>query len=605
VRRGVGGAGLRGAAAPSGNGVAVTRRRRYSNRTLFRRLFAEARPERGRLLALLVVEVMATPIVLLNPVPLKIAVDSVIGSHPLPGILDALVPGDSKLGILLFAAAFQLAVVLAAQLQEAAWYVLQTATGERLTLAFRARLFNHVQRLSLSFHDRRGTADSIYRIQYDAESVQQVSEASLPVVSSVLTLVGALYVTLLLDWKLAVVAFAVVPILFVVIRGYEKRIRPRYSVLKEIQSSALGVVQEVLTTVRVVKAFGREGREHDRFVRRSSEGVRARVRLAFAEGGFGLLVNLTTGLGMAAVLYLGVRGVQSGELTVGELLIVMNYLIQLYGPLETISEKVADLQSALAGAERSFELIDESPEVLDRPHARRLRRARGEIEFRDVSFSYDRVHPVLEHISLRIDPGIRVGIAGPTGAGKSTLVSLPMRLYDPTAGEIRLDGIDLRDYRVADLRQQFAIVLQEPVLFSTTVAENIAYSDPDVDRTKVVEAARSANAHDFVMGLPEGYDTLVGERGMLLSGGERQRIALARAFVKDAPILILDEPTSAVDMGTETVIMEAMERLMRGRTTLMIAHRVSTLDICDARVELDHGRVVEAAGLAEPLSTGG
>jgi ATP-binding cassette, subfamily B, bacterial len=584
----------------------VKRERRYGNRTLFRRLLAQARPERWRLSALLAVELTATPIVLLTPVPLKIAVDSVIGSHPLPAVFDSLgFPAHSKVAILVFAVVFQLAVVLGAQLQEAAWYVLQTTTGERLTLAFRARLFDHVQRLSLSFHDRRGTSDSIYRIQYDAESPQQVTEALLPVASSMLTLVGAIYVTALLDWKLAVVAFTVVPVLFWLIRRYEKRIRPRYSALKELQSSALGIVQEVLTTVRVVKAFGREEREHERFVRRSSEGVRARIRLALSEGGFGLMVNLTTGLGTAAVLYLGVRGVQSGELTVGELLIVMNYLLQLYGPLETISEKVADLQSALPTTERSFELMDESPEVLDRPHARRLTRARGEIEYRDVSFSYDGVQPVLEHVSLGIEPGTRLGIVGPTGAGKSTLASLATRFYDPTRGEIRLDGTDLRDYRVIDLRRQFAIVLQEPVLFSTTIAENIAYANPGIDRSEVLEAARSANAHDFVSALPDGYDTLVGERGMLLSGGERQRIALARAFLKDAPILILDEPTSAVDVGTESVIMEAMERLMRARTTLMIAHRLSTLDICDARIELDHGRIVRASGVAGGIPAAG
>jgi ATP-binding cassette subfamily B protein len=587
-----------------GGGADMTRAPRYNNRTLFRRLFAETRGERKRLLALLGVELLATPAVLLSPVPLAIAVDNVIGTDQLPGILDAILPGfitSSDLGILAFAAFLQVFVVLLTQLQESGWYVLNTVTGERLTLGFRARLFDHVQRLSLRFHDRRDTHDSIYRIQYDAEALQHVTEAAFPFVSSTLTLVAALYVTLTIDWVLALVAFGVVPILFLLIRLYEKRVRPGYTELKELESGALGVVQEVLTTVRVVKAFGREDREQERFIHRSRDSMRARIRLAYAEGGFGLFVNLTTGIGTAAVLYIGVRHVQSGSITVGALIIVMNYLLQLYGPLETISEKVADLQSGLASAERAFALLDETPEVEDLAHGRRLERCLGAVEFRNVSFAYDNSHPVIRDVSFAIEPGTRLGIAGPTGAGKTTLVSLITRFYDPAEGQILLDDVDLREYRLADLRRQFAIVLQEPVLFSTTVGENIAYSDPDAELSAIVAAAKAANAHDFITALPEGYDTGVGERGMLLSGGERQRIALARAFLKDAPLLILDEPTSSVDVETEAAIMDAMERLMHGRTTFMIAHRLGTLEICDARLELDGGRIVDASGLAEEL----
>jgi ATP-binding cassette subfamily B protein len=588
----------------AGGGADVRRAPRYTNRTLFRRLFAETRGDRKLMLGLFAVELLATPAVLLSPVPLAIAVDNVIGSNRLPGFLDTILPGfitSSDLGILAFAAFLQVFVVLLTQLQESGWYVLNTVTGERLTLGFRARLFDHVQRLSLRFHDRRDTYDSIYRIQYDAEALQHVTEAAFPFVSSTLTLAAALYITLTIDWVLALVAFGVIPVLFLLIRLYEKRVRPGYSELKELESRALGVVQEVLTTVRVVKAFGREDREQDRFLRQSRDSMRARIRLAFAEGAFGLFVNLTTGIGTAAVLYIGVRHVQSGSLTVGELIIVMNYLLQLYGPLETISEKVADLQSGLTSAERAFALFDESPEVEDLARGRRLERCRGSVEYRDVSFAYDDSRPVLHDVSFAIEPGTRLGIAGPTGAGKTTLVSLVARFYDPVGGQVLLDGVDLREYRLADLRRQFAIVLQEPVLFSTTIGENIAYSDPDAEPSAIVAAARAANAHDFISALPEGYETQVGEQGVLLSGGERQRIALARAFLKDAPLLILDEPTSSVDMATEAVIMEAMERLMDGRTTFMIAHRLSTLDICDARLELEDGRVASASGLVGEL----
>jgi ATP-binding cassette, subfamily B, bacterial len=297
-------------------------------------------------------------------------------------------------------------------------------------------------------------------------------------------------------------------------------------------------------------------------------------------------------VGTASVLLIGVRLVLSGALTLGDLLLVMGYLSQLYGPLDTLSNSKATLQGSLASAERAFSLLDETPDVIEQPDARPLAHASGAMTFHNVSFAYRENRPVLHDVAFEIDPGTSLGISGTTGAGKTTLVSLLTRFYDPTAGQILLDGVDLRAYKLADLRNQFAIVLQEPVLFSTTIAENIAYARPGAATRKIVHAAQAANAHEFIMTLPRGYEEQVGERGMSLSGGERQRIALARAFLKDAPILILDEPTSSVDTQTEAAIMEAMERLMRGRTTFMIAHRLSTLANCDARLEIEYGRVV-------------
>jgi ATP-binding cassette, subfamily B, bacterial len=273
--------------------------------------------------------------------------------------------------------------------------------------------------------------------------------------------------------------------------------------------------------------------------------------------------------------------VRSGTLTLGELLMVMAYLAQLYGPLATVTKKVAELQSSLASAVRAFSLLDEVPDVAERPDARPISRASGAVVFRNVSFAYEKCRPVLRGISFELSPGARVGIMGATGAGKTTLASLLTRFYDPSAGQILLDGIDLRDYKLADLRNQFAIVLQEPVLFSASIAENIAYARPGASDREIVAAAKQANAHEFIGTLPQAYDTQVGERGMRLSGGERQRISLARAFLKDAPILILDEPTSAVDTRTEAAILEAMERLMRGRAAFIIAHRLSALKHCD------------------------
>jgi ATP-binding cassette subfamily B protein len=405
-----------------------------------------------------------------------------------------------------------------------------------------------------------------------------------------------IYVTTRFDWQLALVALTIVPIAAILPQVYSRRMYGQYRDAKELESSTLGIVQEVLTALRVVKAFGREEHEQERFVGLSSAGMRVRIRLAFAESAFSLLINVTTAVGTALVLFIGVRGVQAERLTLGELLIVLAYLTQLYGPLSTIGDTVARLQSSLASMRRAFELLDEVPEVAERPRARVLKRASGTIEFRQVAFAYDGQHRILDNVSFALRAGTRLGITGRTGAGKSTLVSLLTRFYDPQAGQILLDGVDLREYKLADLRNQFAMVLQEAVLFSTSIAENIAYGRPRATFQDIVVAAKAANAHDFIADLPNGYDTLVGERGLRLSGGERQRIALARAFLKDAPILILDEPTSSVDMTTEAAIMEAMERLMAGRTTFMIAHRLSTLEICDARLELEHGRIVHAIG---------
>jgi ATP-binding cassette subfamily B protein len=287
-------------------------------------------------------------------------------------------------------------------------------------------------------------------------------------------------------------------------------------------------------------------------------------------------------------------------LSLGALTVVISYLARLYEPLKMVTRKVSTIQNSLASAQRSFEILDQVPEITDRPNALPLERARGEIWFESVSFSYDGVQPILEDVSFSVPAGARVGILGPTGAGKTTLVSLLMRFYDPTSGAIRLDGVDLRDYRVADLRKQFALVLQEPVLFSTTIEENIAYGRPEATPGEVRSAAEQAGAHQFVSELPDGYDTLVGERGMRLSGGERQRISLARAFLKNAPILILDEPTSSVDTATETMIIDSMRRLSEGRTSFMIAHRLTTLDSCDVFVEVKNGRVVVHGRLPKP-----
>jgi ATP-binding cassette, subfamily B, bacterial len=570
--------------------------RKYGGFTLFQRLLSAATPYWPHLTGIFLLSLLSVPLALLTPVPLKLAVDSVIGSQPLPKFLGGLVSqntADSYINVLALAIGLLLSIALLQQLQRLASSLLDAYTSEQLVLAFRSQLFRHVQRLSLSYHDTKGSTDSTYRIQYDAPSIRWVLIDSLiPLMTATLTLAGMIYITFKMDWQLALVASGVSPLLYILFRIQGPRLRRQWTTLYNLQSFAMAIVQEVLVALRVVKAFGKEDMEHDRFVRHSQQSLQARIRLAFAEGVFRLFVGLIIAVGTALIFFIGVRHVRTGVLTVGELLIVVTYLSQLYERLEALSQTAANLQGSLASAERAFSLLDEVQDVTEKADAVHVIRSTGNVSFRNVSFSYGQGRPIIQHVSFQISPGTRVGIVGATGAGKTTLVNLLTRFYDPTAGQILLDGVDLRDYKLTDLRNQFAIVLQEPVLFSTSIAENIAYGRPGASKEKIVQAAKQANAHEFILRLRDGYDSQVGQLGMTLSGGERQRIALARAFLKDAQIVILDEPTSSVDVNTEANILSAMERLMLGRTTFMIAHRLGTLKSCDVLLVIENGRLV-------------
>jgi ATP-binding cassette, subfamily B, bacterial len=569
--------------------------RSQGNKSVLARVLLESRSCWPHLIGIAGLSILSLPLTLLYPLPLKIVVDSVLGSQPLPGWLVKSVPVLHASGTSLEAAiAVLLGIALVVSAQSlAAWY-LQTYTGEKLVWDFRARLLNHVQRLPLMFHDRYGATDSVYRIQHDAPAIQYVTiQGLVPLMTAVFTLIGMIVVTARIDLLLSIVALLITPVLFLLSLGCSRIVRQRSQTIKELDSSAMSVIQEVIGSIRVIKAFGQETREHDRFVRRSARRMSQQVRLSIQQALFNVLIGLTIAVGTAAALYVGVRHVRSGTLTVGSLLMVMAYIAQVYQPLQTLTTKVTDLQIWLASLERAFLLLDQQPEIAERAGAQKLRAAAGEFEFRNVSFVYDESDRGLQHISFHIPAGTRVGIVGATGAGKTTVLNLLMRFYDPTSGEVLLDGRDAREYRIADLRKQFAVVLQEPVLFAASIAENIAYGKPDASDEEIVAAAQAAASHEFILNLPEGYETQAGERGSRLSGGERQRISLARAFLRNSPILILDEPTSSVDVHTEAAIMEATERLMSGRTTFMIAHRLSTLKSCDLVLVLDQGRLVE------------
>lgn len=569
---------------------------RESDLQLIGRLLNEARPYWPHLAGIFALSLTAVPIALLLPLPIKLIVDSVLGGAPLPSWLARALPFAveySPNGLLLVAVGLSIGVSLLQHLEGFLSWILQSYTGERLVLRSRALLFHHAQRLSLAHHDRVGSSDALYRIRDDAVPAHYIAVSGLiPLASAACLLLALLWITARIDLQLAAIAMIVVPVLVVLTEYYRRRVRDGWAEVRNLDASAMAVIQETLGALRVVKAFGQERREQDRYLDRARGALHTQLRVIVGEATFGLLVALTLALGTALVFFVGTTHVRSGALSSGDLLLVTGYLAQLYKPVETISKKLTGMQGSLASAERTLALLDTPADVAELPRALRVDRVGGAFEFRDVSFRYGDGPSVLRDICLSVPRGARVGIAGETGAGKTTLISLLLRFFDPSAGQILLDGVDLREYSLADLRKQYALVLQEPVLFSTSIAENIAYGQPRAGREEIVEAARLANAHTFISALPEGYDTCVGERGMTLSGGERQRIALARAFLKDAPVLILDEPTSSIDVKNEQLIMQALERLMRGRTTFIIAHRRDTLATCDLRLEIDHGRVI-------------
>lgn len=578
---------------------------------LIQRIAAQIRQQSWSLSTVLLLELLSTPLSLLSPVGIKIAVDNVIGGKPVPHVLQVLLPSGLLRPpgrLLLAAVAIQILVVVVAQTHWLCNYLLKIRCGGHMVLGFRSRLFRHLQLLPLSYHDVQGSADSAFRVQDDAAALRSITiDGALFLISDVIKLVGMIAVTLFIDWHLGLVALSIVPLLVVYSVVYQYQVGDRYKRVKEMESSALRVVHEVLSTMRVVKAFVQEEKENQRFAHRCLSAEEARLRLAYADGLFGFVVNFTTALGMAMVLLVGIRNVQSGALTLGSLLLVITYLVQLYAPLQNITYHLASLKASAASVWRALEVLDAAPELPGTQHFGKSERqpayrSSGAIHFENVSFAYDSKSPILQNFSLSIAPGSRVGVIGRTGAGKTSFVNLLVRFVSPTSGRILLDGRDIQSIHLAELRRQFAFVLQEPVLFSTTIAENIAYGQPGACHERIVQAAKDARIHDFIEQLPQRYNTEAGERGLLLSGGERQRISIARAFLQDAPILILDEPTSALDVGTELEILKTLDRLVDGRTCFLISHRLDAVANCDFILNLNNQLSPETCPV-DPQST--
>jgi ATP-binding cassette, subfamily B, bacterial len=543
---------------------------------------------------------------LLAPWPMKILVDSVLGNEPLPAVLApaaTAVPDKFTLLVVTVAAGFLIAC-LAGLLNVATTY-LKTKLEIAMTLDFRSDLFQQAQRLSMAYHDQRRSGMVIYIINSLAGAAPSVVMSGLPFAQNVLTLVGMVWVSYRLNPTLALLSLSIVPFLYYSVGYYSRHIRDRLVTAKGMEGETLAIIHEAMTMLRVIVAFGREDHEHARFREQGRRALDARVDVTVRQTVFSMAVNATTAIGTAMVLGYGAYLVLQQRLTIGQLLIVVAYIGSVYKPLEAISGTIGALQDQFVNLQMAFDLLEKEPDIRDRPGATMLHQPQGHVRFDHVSFRYEGRDVTLLDISFEAFPGEAVAIVGPTGAGKSTLVSLVPRFYDPYEGRILLDGRDVASLTLKSLRRHVSIVLQEPLLFSSTIAENIRYGRLDATTAEIVAAAKAANVHDFVTALPQGYDTPLGERGAQLSGGERQRIAVARAFLKDAPILILDEPTSSIDSRTEAVILDALDRLMAGRTTFLVAHRLSTLRSVSKILVLNHGRLVEQGTHDELLALGG
>ena len=578
--------------------------------SVHRRAFVYFRPYLGPTAGAMALTLLANAFNLLRPWPLAFIVDKLLpasahadgrglsiwgydlGAWSLPAILAAV----CGLMVLLHILAGGIGYLTS---------IMTLRVSLQALLRLRTELYAYLQSLPLKFHDERRSADSSFRVAYDSQSIQAVYSKWFFIFQSAITLVATFATMWAFDWQIALLSLLVVPFMVLAIFLYAKRIRDHSTEIAEQESAVLMVAQEGLSSVKMVQAFGREEYEVGQFKKRAHGSLEANLRLNATSMKSALLVGTLIAASSAAMFYVGARHVMEGTLTIGQIWYLSTLLLMLYQPLEALTHIAWALQGAAAGVQRCFEVLDRANDVPDAPDARTLETTRGEIVFENVAFGYSADRLILQKVNTRIEPGQTVAFVGGTGAGKSTMLSLVPRFYDPTAGRVLLDGHDLREFTKKSLRNHISIVLQDTLLFSTTVRENIAYGRPDATEEEIIEAAKRAQAHDFISEMPDGYRSQVGERGGHLSVGQRQRIGIARAFLKNAPILILDEPTSALDPTTESAIMTTLEELMRGRTTLIITHRIATVHRVDKIVVLGDGTVLEEGKGPELVTRGG
>jgi ATP-binding cassette subfamily B protein/subfamily B ATP-binding cassette protein MsbA len=547
---------------------------------------------------------------LLKPWPMKILVDHVLQGDPLPDslataagwLLGPFQPED----LIGWCVAATVVLFLATWLCRLCLSLLSINLGQRLVYDLAGELLGHLHRLSLRFHSRHSVGDSMRRVTGDCGCVATiVKDALLPVLTSVVSLCVMFAIMWQLDASLTLLSLLVVPCMIAVFRRYAGPMMECSYQQHEVEGEVYDVVEQTLSAIPVVQAFGRERQAEQRFRGVTRRVVEAALALASVQMRFKVLMGASTALGTAAIIWVGANHVLDGKLSVGSILVFLSYLASLYGPLEALMYTSSTIQGAAGSARRVLEILETQPEVADCPGAVALSVPQGLVRMENVTFGYEPGRPVLREVTLQVQPGQTVALVGATGAGKTTLASLIPRFFDPWNGRVTIDGMDIREVRVQSLRVQVGLVLQDAFLFPLTIAENIAYGSPHASHEKIEAAARAANAHDFIERLPDGYNTLVGQRGATLSGGERQRLSIARAFLKNAPILILDEPTSALDVKTEKLLLDALSRLLKGRTTIIIAHRLSTIRHADGIVVLHEGKVVESGTHDELIAAGG
>jgi ATP-binding cassette, subfamily B, bacterial len=551
-------------------------------------------PYRRTLIWVVVLTFLAAAMGLAEPWPLAVILNNVLHDSNPSGFVEWVYgPNPTMWVVLVSMLLVRFMTVVIGNLFTVANHYLGARTEQNMILDLRSDLFRHVQRLSLTFHDHKQTGALMSQINLQAAAVGNIVMVIPPIMEATVTLGGMLVIASLVDWELALLSLIVVPLLYWSFGVYGRRIVPRIQEVQRLEWRSLSIVHEAMAMLRVIVSFGREDYEHQKFREQGQAAVDERVKLTVSQSLYTLGVQTATAAGGSLVLGFGAWHVMQGKLSIGELIVLLTYIVSVYQPLEQVSGTIGTVHEQLVQFNASLNILDTEPEVTEKPDAVDLGRAAGRVSAEGVSFNYPTRKETLAEISFLAQPGERVAIVGHTGAGKSTLMSLLIRFYDPKGGSIAIDGVDLRDLRLDSLREQISVVLQDPLLFSGTIAENIRYGKLDANDEQVRAAARAANAHDFIEGLPDGYDTVLGERGAQISGGERQRISVARAFLKDAPILILDEPTSSIDSKTEAVILDALDDLMEGRTSFMIAHRLSTVRHADQILVLDQGRIVE------------
>jgi ATP-binding cassette, subfamily B, bacterial len=546
---------------------------------------------------------------ILAPWPIKVVVDNLLQSKKLPGWIGAFVAGlfgSNKLAILNFAVAAVAVIAVVGAVSSYLEKYMTTTVSQWVAHDLRRALYNHIQRLSLAEYDATRTGDLISRVTSDIEAVQDfVNSALLGMLVNVLTLFGMIGVMFYLNWRFTFIALSVAPALFLIVFYYTRRIKKASRAVRKKESELLSVVEEVLTSIRVVKAFAREDYEQRRFESQSLENVEVALQARSIKAKLSPLVEVIVALGTCLVLWYGARLALSGQLSAGVLIVFLLYLGNMYKPMRELSKMTDTVSKATVGYERIQEVLQIESLVRDLPRARKAPKLKGKVEFDHVNFGYDKERSVLKDISLQIEPGQLAAFVGPSGTGKTTIISLVPRFYDPESGEVRIDGTDIRRFTMKSLREQISFVLQDTLLFRARVWENIAYGKPDASREEIMRAAQLANAHEFIEKMPEGYDTMLGERGVSLSGGQRQRIAIARAVIRDTPILVLDEPTSGLDAASQEAVIEALDRLMKNRTTILIAHDLNALRHADIIFVINNSELAEQGTHDDLLAKGG